>query len=177
MRQRIRNILLEATAFKDRSNINDAFWKWFGNSKVVDHNGDPLIVYRGSNNYHENTLTRSSVIYFASDPDIAEQYAYEDKPNIAPVYLRIENPVPIDVYYKEIGVIENSLSDNYSFEHYNNSVSNLFRSLGYDGAIASFDHWGAFQEGKEIFIVFDTIQIKSIFNKGTWNINEKNILK
>ena len=30
------------------SNINDNFWKWFGNSKIVDTDGEPLVVYHGS---------------------------------------------------------------------------------------------------------------------------------
>ena len=28
--------------------LNDNFWKWFGNSKVVDSQGNPLVVYHGS---------------------------------------------------------------------------------------------------------------------------------
>jgi hypothetical protein len=31
------------------TNMNDDLLKWFGNSKVVDKNGNPLIVYHGSN--------------------------------------------------------------------------------------------------------------------------------
>ncbi len=27
--------------------FNDAFWKWFGDSKVVDSDGNPLVVYHG----------------------------------------------------------------------------------------------------------------------------------
>ena len=52
MKDRIRNILFEATAFKDRSNINDAFWKWFGNSVAVNHDrdGEPQIFYHGTRN-------------------------------------------------------------------------------------------------------------------------------
>ena len=29
------------------SNLNQNFWKWFGNSKVVDKQGNPLVVYHG----------------------------------------------------------------------------------------------------------------------------------
>ena len=28
--------------------LNTNFYKWFGNSKIVDDNGKPLIVYHGS---------------------------------------------------------------------------------------------------------------------------------
>jgi hypothetical protein len=30
------------------SELNDAFWRWFGNSKVVDRQGQPMVVYHGS---------------------------------------------------------------------------------------------------------------------------------
>lgn len=50
MRNRIRNILLEATAFKDMPNINDAFWKWFGDSVATDYNGDPKVFFHGTRN-------------------------------------------------------------------------------------------------------------------------------
>jgi hypothetical protein len=29
--------------------FNDAFWKWFGDSKVVDEHGQPLVVWHGTN--------------------------------------------------------------------------------------------------------------------------------
>jgi hypothetical protein len=31
--------------------LNDNFWKWFGNSKVVDNNGNPQIFYHGTDAY------------------------------------------------------------------------------------------------------------------------------
>ena len=34
--------------FLTESNLNDNFWNWFGESKVVDSKGNPLVVYHGS---------------------------------------------------------------------------------------------------------------------------------
>ncbi len=48
MNKKIYNILFESLSFKERSNINNNFWKWFGNSKIVDPQGNPLIVYHGT---------------------------------------------------------------------------------------------------------------------------------
>ncbi len=31
--------------------FNDAFWRWFGESQVVDENGKPLLLYHGT---HKN---------------------------------------------------------------------------------------------------------------------------
>lgn len=48
---------------------SEAFQQWFGNSKVVDENGDPLVVYHGT-------------------PDA--------EPAVIPVFLSIQNPLIID---------------------------------------------------------------------------------
>lgn len=63
-----------------------AFWAWFGNSKVVDAEGRPLVVYHGSNQPIEQfsvdrlgMTTRSESarhgFFFTSDPQVAAQYA------------------------------------------------------------------------------------------------------
>lgn len=40
IKERINKYLIE----RKLPRLNDNFWKWFGNSKVVDKNGNPLIV-------------------------------------------------------------------------------------------------------------------------------------
>ena len=93
MKQRIRNILIEATAFTDRSNINEAFWNWFGKSKVVDSNGDPLVVYRGGvlNDGilppQERGGFPNEIAYFSDRREYAEQYGQVEE-----FYLKITNP-------------------------------------------------------------------------------------
>lgn len=47
MRDHIRNILIEASI---PNNLNDNFWHWFGNSKAVDGNGNPLVLFHGTRN-------------------------------------------------------------------------------------------------------------------------------
>jgi hypothetical protein len=100
-----------------------AFKKWFGNSKVVDENGAPLVVYRGEHGKAEGR-TASSVPTTGSEPsreeigyghqfhgrlgslsfgsqEVASTYAtYPNNrgdevhsPRVYPVYLRIENPI------------------------------------------------------------------------------------
>jgi N12 class adenine-specific DNA methylase len=68
----------------------DAFKKWFGNSKVVDENGEPLVVYHGSDNPEfkafdigrlgENTGAASALrgFFFAKSADNAEMYTTPD---------------------------------------------------------------------------------------------------
>jgi len=67
------------------SNINNAFWRWFGNSDVVDKHGNPLVVYHGtnqtidkflSNRLGKNTGSISSKAFFFTDHPIeAGEYA------------------------------------------------------------------------------------------------------
>lgn len=74
------------------------FYKWFGDSKVVDKQGRPLVVYHGSDTefsiFDINKIGKygESIghgFYFATR-DIAEKY---NKGFIYPVYLRMEKPI------------------------------------------------------------------------------------
>jgi hypothetical protein len=90
------NEYLENT-FKDvNSKIN--FLKWFGNSKVVDDNNKPLIVYHGTK-FKFSKFRKSAIgqtdngyygkgFYFTKNIDTAKEYGSV----IVPVYLRIEKP-------------------------------------------------------------------------------------
>ena len=82
-------------------NLNDAFWKWFGNSKVVDSQGNPLVVYHGTDkNFETFKLTKhkhdagyyGAGFYFANTPSEASYYGN----NIMPCYLKIEKPFTIE---------------------------------------------------------------------------------
>ena len=52
-----------------------AFKKWFGDSKVVDANGDPLVVYHGTDQDFSVFRTKNGLIvsgsYFANDVETA----------------------------------------------------------------------------------------------------------
>ena len=75
------------------------FKAWFGDSKVVDENGKPLVVYhgRGADFGEFNTAgagkTAGSGAFFTSSPAVADTYATGDAPNVAPAYLSLRNPV------------------------------------------------------------------------------------
>lgn len=78
------------------------FWKWFGDSKVVDDQGRPLVVYHGTDK--DFTAFKPSKagnlgpgIYFTPDAKQAEEYAKTHKgTRVVEVYLRAENPLLID---------------------------------------------------------------------------------
>ena len=72
------------------------FKNWFGDSKVINERGGPLVVYHGTNaDITQQDFTfepgRAGGIYFTPDPEFAKTYG----PNLAEVYLKIENPFDI----------------------------------------------------------------------------------
>lgn len=81
-----------------------AFWKWFGDSAVVDEEGRPLVVYHGTGDQFEafdvakigsNATALGYGFYFAVNKDVARGYE-SDGGTILPVYLAIEKPVGSD---------------------------------------------------------------------------------
>ena len=86
-------------------NVND-FREWFGDSKVVDESGAPLVVYHGSDSeFMEYDLSRTGSgasergaltnqeqgIYAVDVERHAEQYG-----EVSPLYVKMENPYFVD---------------------------------------------------------------------------------
>lgn len=89
-----------------------AFRKWFGDSKVVDKDGKPLVVYHGSaspklagSGAFKDRAGGSAGIYFSPRSETASEYANMDSsvdgdsPYLVPVYLSIQNPKYIEESY------------------------------------------------------------------------------
>lgn len=79
------------------------FWNWFGDSKIVDEQGRPLVVYHGTQAEFNSFKPAKRGIYFANlkrKEEVAGYYA-QDKGKILACYLKIENPFignPTEVY-------------------------------------------------------------------------------
>jgi N12 class adenine-specific DNA methylase len=82
------------------------FWRWFGDSQVVDKQGRPLVVYRGNRREGDEVEgTRRAAPSFAANPNIASVYAttndavwginvgYKSGARVSPVYLDIKKPL------------------------------------------------------------------------------------
>ena len=56
------------------------FWRWFGDSKVVDENGKPLVVYHGTSKDvdFQSFKMKPRGIWFADNPKEASNYAIEN---------------------------------------------------------------------------------------------------
>lgn len=79
------------------------FKKWFGDSKVVDEDGKPLVVYHGSeenfNIFDREKLGAKSMdimsylgFHFTPNKEMAERLFVRADADIMPVYLNIQNP-------------------------------------------------------------------------------------
>ena len=153
-----------------------AFKRWFGNSKVIDKNGDPMVVYhntpsdriRGTDSFREFD---DGANYFATPAD--EQYGDYS----LPVYLSIQNPYTgfdkeTGAYVFADGTLAKEESDydedededaNYitvGFLKENPHIIDDMISRGYDGAM----------DGHDFIVPFNPGQIKSaISNNGEFN--------
>ena len=78
--------------------LNDNFWKWFGNSKVVDENGNPMVCYHGTpQEFNEFDKSKRGIhskgpgagvgFWFSTSPEYFNYYK-----NHMEVYLSIQNP-------------------------------------------------------------------------------------
>lgn len=63
-------------------------------SKVVDENGEPLVVYHGSN--HNHTTYHQNESFHVSDIEVAKSYAKRDDKVVQGNFLNIRNPLVID---------------------------------------------------------------------------------
>ena len=171
-----------------------AFKEWFGDSKVVDADGKPLVVYHGS---PDARFMKSDAIFmsvkdrygdqkgegafwFAKDRKTALSYAddrrafdYQNaEPDVIPAYLKLENPLIVDgkgrdwreaqAIGKTTDVIEKAQAD------------------GHDGVIIKNvrDDYNNSKNTKttDTYVVFDSRQIKSVNNRGTFDKNDARIL-
>lgn len=165
--------MLDATAMaadalfrapQTRAQKEAAFKQWFGNSKVVDENGEPLVVYHGTSadfSAFDPSQTGNSTdlgfygsgSYFTNRPSSASGYAKGEGGRVMPVYLSIKNP-----YYTS----EQVLSDE--------ELAKV-RAGGHDGIIAKVDDSGYVE-----YVVFKPTQIKSaIGNVGTFDPTDPDI--
>ncbi len=153
----------------------EAFKRWFGDSKVVDDAGKPLVLYHGTkadfSEFSDEYLGEGNGFadwgdgfYFATNPKAANNYANGQGGNVMPVYLSIKNPAPRSVMLSD--EVQDAISDDMGWR----SVRDVLGEMGYDGI--AIDH-GA--DGVE-YIAFRPEQIKSATgNRGTFDPEDPRI--
>jgi hypothetical protein len=160
----IREYLIEQQEVE--SNLNDNFWKWFGNSKVK------LKLYHGSSEIFSNfKLGYNSYSSFTNNKKLAKSYGS----NIYEVYLKIENPYIIDgkgnYIWKFIGE-KDSPESFFSSEVPLSHDGIIFKNvIDFNGKLGS----EYVLDVSDVYMVRKPAQIKSVDNDGTWDINDNNI--
>ena len=132
--------------------FSDAFMRWFSGSKVVDDQGNPLLVYHGTNKEFKKLDYRygaQPIIWFSSDKDkiMRGEAGAAGTSRIIPAYLSIKKMAGWDEYEKYgLGQLD---------------------EMGFDGAKLDDDYF-----------VFNNNQIKIVKNQLSEeiNMNEANIM-
>jgi hypothetical protein len=164
------------------------FWRWFGDSKVVDADGRPLVVYHGSgvafdafdaNRLGENTGYGDAEIgfHFADNRSDADFYATkaaerlgEEKGVIRPFYLSLQNPLIVGIDETD----GNAGSRTQEFLDDKVEAKAYAEANGHDGVVYLY---GTNVDSGYTAIAFTPTQIKSVFNRGTFDPTSANVLE
>lgn len=175
-------VLFRKKEAKDQTET-PAFKEWFGNSKVVDGNGKPLVVYHGTygnftefdkkkvgKNYKDLGYRRG--FFFDPNPENADITNFDIKDektaNSMPVYLRINNPLIVHMSRGQ-KIPHHWATVNNAASWYDNNVKEIMREASQqkkDGIIVINDS----DTFDKLFIAFEPTQIKSATgNRGTFD--------
>ena len=167
-----------------KTKFNKAFWEWFGDSKVVDENGEPLVVYHGtSSKFDTFNLSEDGYfgkgIYFTPNYESAGSYAKIDaemKNNhdvyVVGAYLSLKNPLQVRNFEWKNTTFETFFDENDEWI----DTTKILLEREYDGIIIYAS--GIEKSVNTIIeiIAFSPNQIKSVNNDGTWDIDDDSIL-
>ena len=161
-----------------------AFRQWFGDSKVVDEDGSPRVMYHATNADFDQFKVQhpewSNAFWFGDTPedlpvghqlhgpgkktvvtDPTDGQTYPAGHNIMPVYLKLENPLIRRHVDGDMAVILDEMD-----------VATL-REQGHDGII-----WRREEGELDEYIVFDPTQIKSATgNIGTFDPTDPSLIR
>ena len=145
-----------AKLWNEKGTDSPYFKKWFGKSKVVDENGEPLVVYHGTDKQFTSFDPEKSIggqNWFTSDKSAIEagEVGAQGKGIIMETYLNIEKPA--------------------SWAEYDKFTIDELIGRGYDGLILPES------DGTATYVTYSPEQIKSATgNRGTFDAGERNIL-
>ena len=177
-----------------------AFQRWFGDSKVVDAKGEPLVVYHGTcgdfsvfDPERADTTAGTGVpfgtFFFTSVPEVADTYARDMRrryclgASTMPVYLSLQDPLIVDLT-KWAHVPSWNRIPYRNREWTINTLTEHALRRGYDGLIVK-GVWdtglGKPRKGRGVgdtYVAFAPEQIKSaIGNRGTFDPDDADITR
>lgn len=151
----------------NRQTETPEFKRWFGDSKVVDADGKPLVVYHATPNDISSFDTRNGSHFGTVDQseEIHDRHDFNGVSsglNTIAAYLSIKNPKRID-----------DLGPNPAAWR---KAKELAESEGFDGLVYSNEFEGG--EAQDSYVVFSPTQIKSaIGNNGEFNPENPSIVR
>lgn len=176
--------------WQEKGTESKYFKKWFGNSKVVDKNGKPLVVYHGTeNNFRifKNTGKSRQIganvgFFFTDSQNMAKQYANDTR--VMDVYLSLKNPLivepnsVIEIFGEKI-----EITDAFDFftqldiRQSEQETKEELLKLGYDGIILRDTNVDTpfMKDIHDVYVAFDNTQIKAVNNRGTFDAENPNI--
>lgn len=182
----------------------EAFKKWFGDSKVVDANGKPLVVYHGA--AEDFTAFDAGKIglrdpgffgagfYFSPDEEVAQSYAdsaAEDSDldigdsAVIPAYVSLQNPFIWDSSPAGAPATRSALAEfgikRDSVRGDSNALGNSKEREAFNRKVRDAGHDGVVvrdEDGIQEVVAFRPEQIKSaVGNRGTFDPSSANILE
>lgn len=160
----------------------EQFKNWFGESKVKYDNGEPMIVFHGTNNdtFSEvdneedvETVYPNKLGFWFADTRSA---AGKQGDNVMSVYVKMEHPKLIT--QKKWDIIREKYSNS---ENYWKSLRKKLMDKGYDGIFIpkiTYDGGEFSVKDSKVMAVFTSNQMKSaISNSGDFDIDNKDIYK
>lgn len=168
---------------------NPAFRRWFGNSKVVDAAGQPMVMYHGTmftftgfvpGSHFGDIEAANKRLNFLSAPSETPRFR-NHQGSIIPVYLSIQHPLRIvddgglsDGYELAWAVFKlgkitrqevKAISDTGSPGVSKLRLIKLLAERGFDG----FVYRNTIEGNADSWVPFRRNQVKSIFNNGAWS--------
>ena len=162
------------------------FYRWFGDSKVVDEQGRPLVVYHGTLDLF-NAFSKEKIgarfssdergFFFVDKENIAKDYATSEFDStrqgyIMPLYISASNPLIVNSEYARkngLGSTVFDREDSISFwDNYQNFALEEVDKNKNDGIIIDDGNF-------KMVVAFNPNQIKSTSNRGTYSLDEDNI--
>lgn len=157
------------------------FYDWFGDSKVVDEQGRPLVVYHGTpkkfDTFSKDKIVRGNGFWFTTDKSYAQGIRRtEGAVNVLEVYLSANNVIDVNKDRKQfIELAKEHLKDEVDFSDVSDNFiiseamsSKTFPIFLLGKGINAIKMGGGYE-------VFNPNQIKSTSNRGTFSLTENNI--
>jgi len=170
------------------------FKKWFGDSKVVDDEGHPLVVYHGTADDFEafdldhpnrkDSGWLGTGVYVTTDPNLAAAYSRlkggAGNAQVLPLFARVTNPYIATLADKNsFMLVSNGPGGKPAARRLADKWTAQLQAEGHDGVILEYQARDVGEKiaGTREIVVFDPAGVKSATgNIGTFDLNNRNLL-